>query len=176
MANTTYGLKEIKSELKHLSSTQIADLCLRLVKYKKENKELLAYLLFESHDQDAYVADIKAETGLMYSQLISQSYQMAKGVRKILRVITKQVKFMGSKQAEVELLMQFCKDYLDYVNLRSSYKPLRQILLRQLTKIKAAINKLDEDLQFDYLQDYNNLVLDADKKTSWVYKAEFLLE
>ena len=175
MPATTYGLKEIKAELKHLSTTQLSDLCLRMVKYKKENKELLAYWLFEAHDQDAYIAQIKAETGLMYSQLTSQSYQMAKGVRKILRVITKQVKFIGSKQAEVELLLQFCKDYLDYSNLRSSYKPLRQILLRQLTKLKTTIGKLEEDLQFDYLQDYNNLVLDADERTSWVYKSEFLM-
>jgi hypothetical protein len=175
MSINTYGLKEIKAELKHLSSTQLNDLCLRMVKYKKENKELLSYLLFEAHDEDAFIASIKAETGMMFSQLISPSYQMAKGIRKILRVITKHIKFMGSKQAEVELLMQFCKDYLDYADRRSNYKPLRQILIRQLTKIKAAIGKLQDDLQFDYQQEYNDLVIDADKKLSWINKSEFLM-
>ena len=48
MSITTYGLQDIKKELQHLSSLQIADLCLRLSRYKKENKELLAYLLFEA--------------------------------------------------------------------------------------------------------------------------------
>ena len=174
MAVNIYGVREIKSELKHLSSAQLAELCLRIARYKKENKELLSYLLFEAHDQQVYIDSIKSESGLMYSQLSSQGYQQAKGVRKILRLINKLVKFMASKPAEVELLLQFCKDYLDYVSLRTSYKPLRQILLRQLTKLKTAIKKLDEDLQFDYLQDYNTLVIDADKRTSWVYKSDFL--
>jgi len=174
MAINSYGLKEIKAELKHLSTTQLADLCLRMVKYKKENKELLAYLLFEADNDEAFIGTIKAETGLMYSQLSSQSYQMAKGIRKILRYITKHVKFMGSKQAEVELLLQFCRDYLDYADGRANYKPLRQILIRQLVKLKASIAKLQEDLQFDYQQEYETLVLDAHNKLSWINKAEYL--
>ncbi len=175
MAITTYGLKEVKAELKHMSSTQLADLCLRMVKYKKENKELLAYLLFEAHDQEAFITGIKAESGLMYSQLSNQSYQMAKNIRKILRFINKQIKFMGSKQGEVELLLQFCKDYLDYADRRASYKPLRQILIRQLVKIKTAVGKLEEDLQFDYRQEYNELVLDCHNKLSWINQSEYLL-
>lgn len=175
MAITTYGLKEIKAELKHMSSTQLADLCLRMVKYKKENKELLAYLLFEAYDQQAFINSIKAESGLMYSQLSSQSYQMAKNIRKILRFINKQIKFMGSKQGEVELLLQFCKDFLDYADRRASYKPLRQILTRQLTKVRTVIGKLEEDLQFDYQQEYNELVLDCHNKLSWINQAEFLM-
>ena len=173
MAITTYGLKEIKTELKHMSSTQLAELCLRMVKYKKENKELLAYLLFEAHDQQVFIEGIKAESGLMYSQLSSQSYQMAKNIRKILRFINKQIKFMGSKQGEVELLIQFCKDYLDYADRKANYKPLRQILIRQLTKVKMTISKLQEDLQFDYLQEFNELVLDCHNKLSWINKADF---
>ena len=175
MSINTYGLKEIKAELKHLSTIQLNDLCLRMVKYKKENKELLAYLLFEAHQEDAFIEKVKAETGMMFSQVSSSSYQLTKEVRKILRFITKQIKFMGSKQAEVELLLQFCKDYLDYANRQANYKPLRQVLIRQLTKIKAAIGKLHEDLKFDYQQEYNALVVDADKKLSWIDKSEFLM-
>ncbi|NCD71808.1 hypothetical protein [Mucilaginibacter agri] len=175
MSINTYGLKEIKAELKHLSTTQLADLCLRMVKYKKENKELLGYLLFEAHDQDAFIASVKGEAGMMFSQLSGPSYQMAKGIRKILRLVNKHIKFTGSKQAEVELLLQFCKDYLDYADRRGNYKPLQQILIRQFTKIKAAIGKLQEDLQFDYQQEYNDLVMDADKKLSWIRKSEFLM-
>ena len=175
MALTTYGLKEIKAEVKHMSSTQLADLCLRMVKYKKENKELLAYLLFDAHDQQAFIDNVKAESGLMYSQLSSQSYQMAKNIRKILRFNNKQIKFMTSKPGEVELLLQFCQNYLDYADRRASYKPLRQILLVQLKKIRTAVGKLQEDLQFDYRQEYNELVLDCHNKLSWVNQNEFLM-
>lgn len=175
MSINNYGLKEIKAELKHMSDVQLADLALRMAKYKKENKELLAYLLFEAHDEHTFVEGIKSESGMMFSQLSSQSYAMAKGLRKILRYINKHIKFTGSKQAEIELLMQFCRDYLDYADRRASYKPLRQILIRQVIKIRAAIGKLHEDLQFDYQQEFNDLVTDADRKLGWFNKAEYLL-
>ena len=42
---------EIKVELSTLKAAELVDLCLRLTKFKKENKELLTYLLFEGHDE-----------------------------------------------------------------------------------------------------------------------------
>ena len=51
MTTTAYGLQHIKKEIQHLPTEQLAELMLRLARYKKENKELLTYLLFESHDE-----------------------------------------------------------------------------------------------------------------------------
>ncbi len=175
MSLSTYGLQHIKKEIEHLSNEQLAALCLRLVRYKKENKELLAYLLFEANDEQAFVDRIKAEVGFMFSQLPSQSYLAAKAIRKILRVIGKYTKFIGSKTAEIDLLLSFCYDYLQYTDRKLSYKPLRLILTRQLEKIRNLIGKLHEDLQFDYTQDYNLLHLEAEKKFPWLYRNDFQL-
>ena len=49
----------IKKELKHLTQEELLELCLRLGKFKKENKALLTYLLFEAHDEDGYIASVK---------------------------------------------------------------------------------------------------------------------
>ena len=154
---------------------QVAELCLRLARYKKENKELLAYLLFEANNDQAFIEKIKAEVGFMYSQLPSQSYLAAKYIRKILRLIGKYNKFIGTKQAEIELLLNFCYTYLQYTDRKASYKPLRLILTRQLEKIRSLIGKLHEDLQFDYSQDYNLLVTEASNKLPWLYKNDYLL-
>ncbi|HEY8781382.1 MAG TPA: hypothetical protein VIM16_07210 [Mucilaginibacter sp.] len=167
MSITTYGLQDIKKELQHMSSLQIADLCIRLARYKKENKELLAYLLFEADNEQAFIEKIKAEAGFMFSQLPSQNYMAAKYIRKILRLIGKYVKFIGSKEAEIELLLNFCYNYVQYTDRRISYKPLRLILIRQVQKIKILITKLHEDLQFDYIQDYNLMLIEAEKKFPW---------
>jgi len=175
MGITTYGLQDIKKELQHLSSLQIADLCLRLSRYKKENKELLAYLLFEADNEQAFIEKIKAEVGFMFSQLPSQSYAAAKYIRKILRLISKYNKFIGSKQAEIDLLLNFCYNYLQYTDRRSSYKPLRLILTRQIQKTQSLVSKLDEDLQLDFAQDYNALLAEAEKKFPWFYKNDHLL-
>jgi hypothetical protein len=174
MSITVYGLQDIKKEIQHMLPEQVAELCLRLARYKKENKELLAYLLFEANNDQAFIEKIKAEVGFMYSQLPSQSYLAAKYIRKILRLIGKYNKFIGSKQAEIELLLNFCYTYLQYTDRKASYKPLRLILTRQLEKIRSLIGKLHEDLQFDYSQDYNLLVTEAANKLPWLYKDDYL--
>ncbi|MDF2430887.1 MAG: hypothetical protein JWP44_518 [Mucilaginibacter sp.] len=175
MSISSYGLQDIKKEIQHLPPEQIAELCLRLARYKKENKELLAYLLFEANDEHQFIEKIKAEVGFMFSQLPSQSYLAAKSIRKILRLISKYNKFIGSKQAEIDMLMNFCTNYLQYTDKRNAYKPLRLILFRQVQKINASISKLHEDLQFDYSQDYNSLLTEAEKKFPWFYKDDYLL-
>lgn len=175
MSIPTYGLQQIKKELQHLPQEQLADLALRLIRYKKENKELLAYLLFDAHNEQDFIESIKAEAGFMFSQLPSQAYFAAKALRKILKMLSKYTKFIGSKPAEIELLLNFCQNYLQYVIRLTSHKPIRLILTRQLDKLKTAIGKLHEDLQFDYSQDYNALLEEADSKLPWLNKKSYLL-
>ena len=40
-------IKKIKDELHYKSSQELIELCLLLSKFKKENKELLTYLMFD---------------------------------------------------------------------------------------------------------------------------------
>ena len=172
---STYGLQHIKKEVQHLSHDQLTELLLRLARYKKDNKELLAYLLFEAHDETSFIEKVKAEAGFMFSQLPALSYHAAKGMRKILRLLSKYTKFMGSKTAEIELLLNFCDNYLEYADRRTSYKPIRLILTRQVEKIRTLINKLHEDLQFDYTEGYNTLITEAEEKLGWFKKNDYLL-
>jgi hypothetical protein len=51
MKSTT--LNDIKKEINQLSARELAELFLLLAKFKKENKEYLSYLLFESHNKRA---------------------------------------------------------------------------------------------------------------------------
>src|SRR6201992_2438399 len=161
MSTISHGLADIKKELQHLPKEQVAELLLRLGRFKKDNKELMAYLLFESHDEAAFIEKVKAEVGFMFSQLPANSYNAAKAMRKILRLITKYTKFISSKGAEIELLISFGQNYLHYADKRTSYKPLRLILTRQLEKIRMLIGKLHEDLQYDYVYSFNELVDEA---------------
>ena len=65
----TAPLSEIKKELKVLSSQQLQEIILRLAKFKKENKELVHYLLFESFNRQVYVQNIKEEIDDQFSQI-----------------------------------------------------------------------------------------------------------
>ncbi len=175
MSTTNYGLQDIKKEIQHLSALQLTDLCLRLARHKKENKELIAYLLFEADNRAAFIEKVKAEVGFMFSQMPVQSYNAAKYMRKILRLIGKYVKFIAEKEAEIELLLNFCNNYLQYADRKSSYKPLRLILTRQIEKIKTTIIKLHEDVQADFVTEYEQLLDKAEKKHPWFNKKLYVL-
>ncbi len=175
MSTITHGLQDIKKELQHLPNEELVELVLRLARHKKENKELLAYLMFEAYDETAFIDKVKAEAGFMFSQLPVQSYHAAKSLRKILRLLSKYTKFTASKGAEITFLINFCHNYLQYADRRTSYKPLRLILIRQLEKTRTLIGKLHEDLQFDYSNDYNELLTEAAGKLPWLNKNDYLL-
>ncbi len=77
----------IQKELLTLEKKQVVDLCLRLAKYKVENKELLSYLLFDSIDEDKFVANTKKEMSELFSLInTSNLYYTRKGVRKSIAV------------------------------------------------------------------------------------------
>ena len=57
----TASIKQLKDTLSTLGREELIGLLLRMVKFKKENKELLTFLLFESDDLDAYVYEISQE-------------------------------------------------------------------------------------------------------------------
>ena len=63
----TATLSELKTELTSLKSAELLALCMRLAKYKKENKELFTYLLFEANDEQGYVESIKNEIPEFFS-------------------------------------------------------------------------------------------------------------
>ena len=133
------SLKELKTELYNLTPEQVLNLCMHLAKYKKENKELLTYLLFEAHDEQSYIKEIKEQIDALFNDVNkSHIYLAKKTLRKILRITNKYIKYSGSKQTEVELLIYFCK------KLRKSGIPLHvntvvgNIYFRQILKIKKS--------------------------------------
>ena len=77
------SISEIKIELNNLPASQLAALCLQLAKYKKDNKELLSYLLFEETDMPAYIESVKKEMDAQFAQInISHLYFAKKAFAK----------------------------------------------------------------------------------------------
>ncbi|MEI6822695.1 MAG: hypothetical protein WCL51_12240 [Bacteroidota bacterium] len=152
------SLKLIKTELDLLHPEKVKDLCLQLIKFRKENKELLSYLLFDSVDEQAYIKDVKLELDEYFKDINKSNLYLAKKtIRKILRIANKQIKYSDSKQTEVEILIYFCKE------LKKSKVPLQNktvlgnIYQRQIIKIEKALATLHEDLQFDYSEEIKTL-------------------
>lgn len=154
----TASLHEIKKELHTLDPETIAGLCMRLAKYKKENKELLNYLLFEAHHEQAYVASVKETIDELFTTLPPRNlYLIKKTLRKILRFVNKQIKYSGIKETEVELRIYFCAKIKEAKIPLTNGTVLFNLYQQQLNKINAALDKLPEDLQADYQQEVERL-------------------
>lgn len=145
------SLKEIKTELNHRSTEELLQLCLRLSKFKKENKELLTYLLFESADEESFIQSIKTQVDEQFEAINTSKYfYIKKSVRKILREIKKYIRYSQSKETEVELLLYFCQKLKDFEPSIKRNNTLYNLYIRQIEFIKKKVTALHEDLQFDY--------------------------
>ena len=142
---------QLKKELKFKSQDEVLELCLRLARFKKENKELLTYLLFESDSEEGYIETVKEEVDSMFSGINVNSYfYIKKSVRKILRTIKKYIRYSGNKATEVELLLYFCEKLKSFRPSINRNTTLMNLYNRQLEYIKKKIPLLHEDLQYDY--------------------------
>lgn len=154
----TATVTELKDELQSAAPAQVLALCLRLVKFKKENKELLTYLLFEAQDLPNYMKAVKGEMDQLFSGInFSNLYFAKKTIRKILRFTNKHIKYTGSKHAETELLLHFC------ISLKASgisiekSTALTNLFAGQIKKIGVSLATLHEDLQYDYKKSFEQL-------------------
>lgn len=145
-------IKQLKAELSHYSNPELIELLLRLSKFKKENKELLSYNLFESTDEDGYISKIKTAMDEQFEMINTQQSQfIKKGVRKILRAVKTHIKYSKKKETEVELLLYFCKKMKDHhPSILKQHPVIQNIFIREINAVKKKIMLLHEDLQYDY--------------------------
>tara|TARA_R110002050_G_scaffold294815_2_gene452999 strand:- start:226 stop:705 length:480 start_codon:yes stop_codon:yes gene_type:complete len=153
------SLKEIKTELNHRSTQELLELCLRLSKFKKENKELLTYLLFESADEAAFIESIKEKVDAEFEAINTKTFfYIKKSVRKILRELKKFIRYSQNKETEVELLIYFVEKLSDFRPSIKRNTTLSNLYTRQIEYISKKVEKLHEDLQYDYKLELEELM------------------
>lgn len=152
------SVQELKQELKQLPPGQLVELCLRLSRFKKENKELLTYLLFEAHQEVDFVKGIKEEIDDNFSEINrSHLYFAKKSLRKIVRIINKYCRYSNVTETELELRLYFC------TTLKNSGIPINQnpviknLYNTQIKKSEQLIESLHEDLQYEFRREFKKL-------------------
>lgn len=153
------SIKQLKDELKHQNKEDLEKLILRLARFKAENKELLTYLLFEAHDETAFVARAKEELEEDFQQINTASpFYVKKSLRKMIRKIRKYGRYSNGKESEVELLLFFTRQLKSHPANLLQYQRLLNIYLQQITQIKNKMAKLHEDLQYDFQMELDELI------------------
>lgn len=142
--------KELKQELVNRPAKELVDLCLRLARFKKENKELLTYLLFESENEAAYIKSVKAEIDEQFSKVNKKTYYlMKKSIRKILQNLKKYIRYSPKKETEVELLIYFCVRLKNFKPSIFKSVRLESLYYKQIEMISNKLKTLHPDLQYD---------------------------
>lgn len=154
-------VKEIGRELVNLTPKELRDLCLRLARFKKENKELLTYLLFESSDESSYIESVKKEIDLQFEQVNKKSYYFIKKcLRRILNNTRKYIRYSQKKKTEIDLLIYYCSKLKRFTPSIHRNTALQHLYIRQLAAIREKIGSLHEDLQYDYGLELKTLEID----------------
>jgi uncharacterized FlaG/YvyC family protein len=145
------SLSNLKKELTTYHPDKLIEFCIRLAKYKVENKELLNYLIHLSEDEELFLTEVKNEIDEQFDNLNKSSLFLAKKtIRKALRTSKKYIRFSGNKTSEIEILAHFC------FKLRRSGLTLRygtvigNLYMRQIERINKVFDMLHEDLKLDY--------------------------
>jgi len=147
----TATVTELKKELKTRSQSDLVELCLKLAKFKKENKELLTYLLYEADNEPQYIENVKSEIDLQFSEINRKStYIVKKNVRRIQRNVKKYIRYSKLKETEVELLIYFSLKLKQLIPSIGASGVLQNIFTRQLEILSKKVTALHDDLQFDY--------------------------
>ncbi|MBS1495889.1 MAG: hypothetical protein JSU03_09775 [Bacteroidetes bacterium] len=154
------SLKEIKTTMEGLHADELLSIILRLGKFKKENKELLTYLLFEAGDEENYIREVTKELDFQMLSLNKSNLFLAKKtIRKVVRTASKFIRYSGKEQTQIEILLHVCNQLkLTGINLSKS-TALANIQKSLVKKITASIETLHEDLQYDYLKQIKALGL-----------------
>ena len=138
------SIAQLKKELVKLDHGELLEACLRLARFKKDNKELLTYVLFLSQNESAFVNSICDEIDEQFS-LTPNAHK--KTLRKLIRWINKCMRFTKVKDTEIQVRLHFCRA------LRASKTPIRKskvvvnMYSGQLKKVRAVIEKLHQDIK-----------------------------
>ncbi len=148
------SIAELRKSLVRLDHGELLDACLRLARFKKDNKELLTYLLFLSDDGQGYVNYLCHEID---EQFLLTPNAHKKTLRKTIRWMDKCLRFSGNKETEVQVRIHFCQ------SLKTSDTPfmrnrvMTNMFLGQNKKIDRPIGTFHEDVQFEYRESLEEL-------------------
>jgi len=151
-------VRQIKQELKHKDESELLNICVRLANYKKDNKELLSYLLFESDDEQGYAALIKQEISNMFLDINQNTnYWVKKGLRKIIRYMDRVLRYTKSMETQIDVRLHFCEVMLAEGFSAESALVFGKILEVQFNKVSKVYEKLHEDIKYDFESRLSNL-------------------
>lgn len=151
-------MQDLKAQLKQLDEAELQQLVIRLARFKKENKEFLSYILFMEADTRQYIKDVGLETEELFRQMKGNTlYQCMKSLRKVIRQLTKYIRFASNKVVETELLLLCCRCMQQHFGNIEDSVQLQRLYDRVWLRAEKALAALHEEKQSDYRAELKEL-------------------
>ena len=158
------SLAQIRKELKYLSEDDLRELCLRLARFKIDNKELLTYCLFEAEHEESYIASVGDYINSAFDEINTNNfYYIRKSIRKILKQLRKFIRYSGKKETEFLIHLKFTKALLDLKPSIFKNNSLTNLYMREIKLLKTILLKLHEDLQFEYKMELEEILVNVNE-------------
>ena len=141
------SIADLKKALVKLEQGELLDAILRLARFKKDNKELLTYLLFMSADENQYAQYLCQEIDGYFGESPNMH---KKTLRKVICWMNKCLRFSGQKETEVRVRIYFCESLRDSDTPFKTNRVMTNLYLGQLKKIDQALSKLHQEIQLDF--------------------------
>lgn len=150
--------QEIRKTLLNMEPREITDVVMRMLRYKKDNKELASYLLYNSSDEQAFVDEITEEINASFAELKYEgAYKYTKQIRKIIRLANKPIRYSGLPSTQVEVLLCILENLKPILSGKHGSNVLSGIYMRQVDIVAKAMDKLHEDIRYDYVKQFERL-------------------
>ena len=154
----TATIAEIKSELQHWSVQELTQVCLRLARFKKDNKELLTYLIYEARNEVGYVQGVIRELQEIFDDMNQTNlYYAKKTLRRMVRLINKYSRYSSAPETELQLRLFFCETLQASGMSFDDYKVIVNLYAQQRKAVEKLYGQMHEDIQYEYQRRVNSL-------------------
>lgn len=137
----------LKKALLRLEHGELLDICQRLIRFKKENKELLTYLLFLSDDEQSFVDYLCGEID---ESFIEHPNSHKKTLRKVIRWMDKCIRISGVKDTEAQVRIHFCRALNESKTNYLRSRVMTNMYTGQIKKATRAIEKFPDGAKREY--------------------------
>jgi hypothetical protein len=146
------SLANLKKELSYLSDSEIKELLIELIKFSRDNKAYLFFKLYEKDQPGLFVELVKEDLLIEFEKVrVDHSYYAKKGIQSIRRKMNKLLKLSKNKEDQVEVLLFFSEVMKERGFLKHRNPVIKNLFEIQKGKVEKLIEKLHEDLQYDYM-------------------------
>lgn len=156
------SLKNIKDELKQFSQEELLEFTARIIRSKKENKELAAYILFEQDREDEYAQKLIDHLNAELEDInYSRPFIAKKSIRRVNRLSNRYLKYSGNTETALKVTIFLAEKVTAKSRQHRLMRHTEKIIEQYLTKYNKLLSGMHEDLQYDY----QNVLNDFKKNT-----------